>query len=153
MGGVGSGGHNRKGTAEHVAGGTYRRHRHDSRSIGLRKLPGVPRIPDGLAQPERELLEDVIAMLGDATGAIDSGQLAMLAAEHCLYRRATERVLAGDDNQDVHRLRKQARDAVLKLCDAFGCNPKSRIALRLADATPTTGGTLARLLQMRESDQ
>jgi hypothetical protein len=93
----------------------------------------------------------VSAIPDAAIGKVDTHQLVDLMRERMIYRQLTDRVLAGEYDKDLMTWRKNARDAVMKLSDAFGCNPRARAGMKL-EKDAKTGGTLATLLRLRESD-
>jgi hypothetical protein len=66
MGGIGSGGHNKRSAQEHLLRGTFRKSRHGGKVVDLSNPPSPPpAAPDGLSAASRALWD---ALLDEFTG-------------------------------------------------------------------------------------
>jgi len=148
MGGKGSGGHNRKPTAQKLAEGNR-----GKRRLNLREpkaLPGEPQMPSGMTEQARAVWPEVVAMLkaNDVLFKTDGLAIATLCSNLVLFWQADRAV------QEMGSMREKLDErtgvstlhmnpAVRVRCDAekqlracwqlFGLDPSSRPGVQTSD--------------------
>lgn len=121
MGGIGSGGHNRKSTEDLLTGGGFRSTRHADRLDANQSPPGKPRKPRGLGQYGKQVWDDVVKSLPDSVlGTIDSTVLAEMCRWYQDYRTA-----------ESFSVRCKCWDKFHRIALDYGMTPSARAAMRV----------------------
>jgi P27 family predicted phage terminase small subunit len=134
MGGKGSGGHNRKPTAQKMAEGNLGKRRLNLRES--KALPGEPEMPSGMSEQARAVWPEVVAMLkaNDVLFKTDGLAIATLCSNLRLFRQADRAVQEFAINPSVVRVRSDAEKKLRACWQLFGLDPSSRPGVQVSDS-------------------
>ena len=130
----------RKPTAQHIAEGTDRPHRHESRRREP-KPEGKPVKPKGMSKDAQQLWDHLVPGLADKGIATDWDTCALQAmCEAWAEYRAALRVRATglDEKSRRQRMVNSARRAWIELASKFGLTPSDRARLEVEEGADET---------------
>ena len=145
MGGKGSGGHNRKTTAEHIASGTYRHSNHARRSDVISPR-GEPIRPEGMTVYQRRLWDAVVSVMpAAALGEADTPMMCEMIRWFGVYCKNMELLEKEPTDSKLIQSAQRAWEAFRKIALDYGLTPQARATIPVPESK--AGSALGALVE------
>lgn len=120
-----------KPTAQHIAEGTYRKHRHANRGDAV-TAPGFPVMPDGLTPAQTRLWDQVTQNLPPGSlGSVDEAGLNELCSVYQMMLEAKAQTDADVCDKDARIAYTAYFDRFMRLYTEYGGTPAARTKMQL----------------------